>query len=233
MKKITILLALVAAVFTGCKNYDPNDSNTLSTGQIEMKIYPDKNNYISFNAITQKITIDWGDGTVDDLIPNGINKNFSHEYSNRNLQTVKINTEEITGDAHNIGETTAWGINFGFTCDSCLLQELKFGNCSELKAINCSSNQLTTLDVSKCTALIFLNCDNDNLTTLDVSKCTALCYLICIGNNLSASALNALFNSLPTRKSTDYAVLYYWGNPGSATCDKTIAANKGWNIGGN
>jgi len=213
MKKIIILTVLAAAVFTSCQNNDPisdpNSSNNLSIGKIEMKVYPDKNNNVFFYAMTQKITIDWGDGTIDNLTPNGVGKSYSHVYSNQNLQTVKVNTENMTGDVSavvNSGGTISTTYHFGFEMMAGL-QEIEFGNCLELKVIECRGNQLTALDVSKCTALIYLDCSY---------------------NQLSASALNALFNSLPTRKSEDEATISIFENPGSPTCDKTIATKKGW-----
>jgi len=257
MKKIIFLSVLVAAVFTSCQSNDPNGSNSngsnnLSTGQIEMKVYPDNNNNVSFSAMTQKLTIDWGDGTVDNLTPNGVGKSFPHVYSNQNLQTVKVTTSGMTGTLNDVS------YNYGFALDgSASFQELKFGNCPELISIlcgedqlsvleigkcpaltylDCSYGQLTALDVSKCTSLTTLYCGDayggcgNQLTSLDVSKCTALTELDCSYNQLSASALNALFNSLPTRKSTDNATITIYENPGENTCDRTIATKKGWTV---
>jgi hypothetical protein len=45
-------------------------------------------------------------------------------------------------------------------------------------------------------------------------------------NQLTASALNALFASLPVR-TPNYGSIFIDGNPGTDTCDSSIAENKG------
>jgi len=259
----TFLMVVLCALFiTSCTKDDnngssSNDSNNLSTGQVEVKVYPDTYNNVynvSFSAITQKITIDWGDGTTDNLTPNGAYKSFSHVYSNQNLQTIKVNTEGMTGFEDGIGylqelefgncpDLTILSIesdkltNLGVSkctaltlleCTGNQLTSLDVSKCTALRYLDCQSCQLTSLDVSKCSALILLDCNSNQLTSLDVSKCTALVGLNCYGNQVSASALNALFNSLPAKKSNDNANIFYDSNPGSNGCDKTIATNKGW-----
>jgi len=128
-------------------------------------------------------------------------------------------------------------------------QELRLDNCSELQELHCCSHQLTSLDISKCTALttlfcyrnqlisldvskcialLTLVCFSNRLTSLDVSRCTALTTLLCSSNQLSASALNALFNSLPTRNPDENAIIIYHDNPGYKACNETIAIKKGW-----
>jgi hypothetical protein len=49
--------------------------------------------------------------------------------------------------------------------------------------------------------------------------------LRCSWNQLTAAALNALFTSLPTVQS---GIIYISANPGTDTCDRSIATNKGW-----
>ena len=70
-----------------------------------------------------------------------------------------------------------------------------------------------------------LNCVYNNLTSLDVSKNTALTFLDCSSNNLTSAALNQIFRDLPQVTS---GTIYMGSNPGSNTCDKSIAKNKGW-----
>jgi hypothetical protein len=53
-------------------------------------------------------------------------------------------------------------------------------------------------------------------------------FFACNNNQLSASALNALFSSLPTINEGDEGQIIINGNPGEDTCDKSIAINKGW-----
>ncbi len=96
-----------------------------------------------------------------------------------------------------------------------------------LTYLNCEANNLTSLDVSKCTALTELNCWNNELTSLNVSGCTALTALGCDNNNLSSSSLNKIFGDLPQVEDGKVVISH---NPGTDTCDKSIAENKGWRV---
>jgi Leucine-rich repeat (LRR) protein len=123
-------------------------------------------------------------------------------------------------------------------------------NNTALIDLDCSYNKLTALDVSNKTALTRLNCSDNLLTTLNVSKNTVLGDLYCSRNKLDAAALNALFKDLPSSDGigcyppTDAVainallkslpncppIVYVSDNPGSNTCDRTIATNKGWRV---
>ena len=165
--------------------------NNLQNGQIEIKACPNSKNMIEIGILAKKITIDWGDGTIENSIPNNklsISKGdgivdeidgqcFTHEYPNQDLWTIKIDTEEMT-----MFEWNYWGNPS--LCPS--PQELRFGNCPELEVIHCNSNQLVSLDVSRCRALTQLFCDNNKLTSLDVSGCPALIDLICSDNQINS-----------------------------------------------
>jgi len=48
----------------------------------------------------------------------------------------------------------------------------------------------------------------------------------CFSNNLSVTSLNTIFEMLPNK--TGYLVI--GDNPGSSTCNASIALNKGWTI---
>ncbi|MDR1198605.1 MAG: leucine-rich repeat domain-containing protein [Prevotellaceae bacterium] len=110
------------------------------------------------------------------------------------------------------------------------LTELNLNGCINLKSLYCNTNSLTSLDVNKCTKLTWLNCSFNQLTSLDVSKCTNLTSLYCDSNQLSATALNSLFTDLPVRTAADDAWIFYGSNPGSGSCNTSIAENKGWNV---
>jgi len=135
------------------------------------------------------------------------------------------------------------------SCDGNQLTSLNVSGATALKYLNCGSNgyydnnynyvgSLTSLDVSKNTALTLLNCSNNQLTSLNVSGATALRSLHCEDNQLNASALNSLFQGLPTGNFNENNITGYWdwwdwvvwvyGNPGAATCIRSIAENKGW-----
>jgi len=80
---------------------------------------------------------------------------------------------------------------------------------------------------------------------LDISKNTALTWLNCWDNQLTAAGLNALFGTLHNNNVTPERgapkTIYIGGNPGyiganpganpgTKTCDKSIAENKGWKV---
>ena len=121
----------------------------------------------------------------------------------------------------------------------------------ELKNLNCRSNKIKHLDVSKNVKLHYLECCSYMLTCLDVSKNPALERLICgdsrlnrlnVSNNvhlkdldcanskLSASALNALFKSLPVNDTSEEKIITIGGNPGTKKCKASIAEKKGWTV---
>ena len=120
------------------------------------------------------------------------------------------------------------------SCGGNNLTSLDVSKNTALTKLWCHHNNLTSLDVTNNIMLIDLSCGNNNLTSLDVSKNTALTYLHCENNNLSASALNKIFNDLPQgKKWNEYgqkkqSTISIGNNPGTNTCDKSIAENKGW-----
>lgn len=85
--------------------------------------------------------------------------------------------------------------------------------------------------MSKNITLAYLECHDNQLTSLDVSKNTALTSLVCQSNKLSTATLNSLFGTLHGNV-FDYAakVIYVGNNPGTETCDRNIAKNKGWTV---
>jgi len=92
-----------------------------------------------------------------------------------------------------------------------------------------SYNKLTTLDVSKNTALERLECEQHKLTSLDLSKNTALKSVDISTNNFSSSALNSLFGTLHSNVIPNKEIRI-GQNPGTNTCDESIATKKGWKV---
>jgi hypothetical protein len=99
--------------------------------------------------------------------------------------------------------------------------------CTGLAYLGCSSNALTALDVTGCTWLSELYCDSNALTALDVTGCTELSELYCDSNALTDVALNTFFDTLPD---DGFALIFVYENPGSATCDPSIATTKGHTV---
>lgn len=96
--------------------------------------------------------------------------------------------------------------------------------------LSCSDNGLTKLDVSNNNALIMLDCiGTPQLTSLDVSKNIALESISCSNNQFTTAELNTLFGTLH-RNNVPTKLIQIGGNPGTATCDRSIAESKGWHI---
>jgi Leucine-rich repeat (LRR) protein len=117
------------------------------------------------------------------------------------------------------------------SCSRNQLSVLDVSKNTALTSLDCYNNQLSALDVSKNTALTSLYCNDNQLTALDVSKNTALRKLSCYNNQLSADALNTLFSSLHSNtiqgSSKEIGIR---NNPGTNSCDRSIATNKGWTV---
>ena len=267
MKQIFILLmvAMCATMFTACSkddDKDPLDDNGGNGSKEGMITMIAENDEIEVDIETFNegdiITIDWGDGTVEEFksveeyyeedeihYVISIDSYVEHEYSNRNPHIITIKgkiSEFCQGEG-------SWYNN---------ITSLNVSKCPALTVLDCAENNLTSLDVSKNTALTYLFCKRNNLTSLDVSKCpvltelgcwsnkltsldvsknTALTRLNCEDNKLTSSALNQIFRDLPQGKTwteghgyTEQSSIFISRNPGTDTCDKSIAENKGWEV---
>ena len=114
-------------------------------------------------------------------------------------------------------------------CSFNKLTSLDVSNNTALQILTCTSNQIKSLNVNKNSALISLSCGNNQLTSLDVSMNTELIYLGCGLNQLSAEALNTLFGTLHSNPIPGKNITIR-NNPGSDTCNFSIAAEKGWKL---
>lgn len=113
-------------------------------------------------------------------------------------------------------------------CHTNQIANLDVSNNAELGDLHCGYNQLINLDVSKNTKLYKLDCRENKLKSLDVSRNIELRHLSCHDNELDADALNFLFGTL---LGDDYwKEIYIHNNPGTNTCDRSIATNKGWTV---
>jgi Leucine-rich repeat (LRR) protein len=239
-KRITTFLSIITLCLeiASCEDILGNNDNSLTggaddlkTGQIEMKVDPYQyNNKVSFKIAAQKISIDWGDGTVEETVLSGSKRNFEHEYANSNPRTIKVNTEYLI----------SFGIGL-YSSDGGQFNELRFGNCPKLEELacaqdswegtltvleinraeslmrlDCSGGRLTTLNVNGCPALTELECYSNQLTSLDVSKCTALTSLSCGSNRLTSlnvkgctalASLDCSYNQLTSLNVNGYTAL--------------------------
>ena len=177
-------------------------------------------------------TIDFGDGFEGKTYSLKEEENsYSWEYSQTYPRTIKIIGENITE----------------LYCSEIGLTNLDISRSPALKILKCNDNQLTSLDVTKNTMLIELNCTNNQLTSLNVNNNLVLAELFCgrnlltsldvtkniamteylsvYANQLSTEALNVLFSALPYGNN---GTIFIMDNPGTNTCDQSIATGKEW-----
>ena len=119
-------------------------------------------------------------------------------------------------------------IDFG--CGGNQLTELNVSKNGLLGSLSCDGNQLTELDVSNNTSMGNLLCANNKLIELDVSKNISLKSLDIRNNLLITNTLNELFGTLQNRYFDSEKKIYIGGNPGTDTCDRSIAINNGWEV---
>ena len=184
-------------------------------------------------------TVDWDDGSAIEthtLQTYASGWNFSpeylyvHNYSGADSKTITIIGEEITLFECNFNQFTSLDVskNTALTyldCSNNLLDNLDVRKNTALTSLNFHSNLLSNIDLSKNISLTHLGCSNNKLIGIDVSKNTALFHLYCRKNQLTTSALNALFETLPLK---GIGYINIEENPGSESCDPSIATNKGW-----
>ena len=173
LKKIGFASVAAGMVLSRCKKDDDDDDksdNGLKSGQIEIKASltdPSNENEFAFYAAAKKITIDWGDGTIEKFTPNGADNYFYHKYPYNINPTITIETVSITSLDFNPRNTVeaCWGN----------AKELRFGKCTELKEVRCRSYDLSILDIKNAVAsLEHLSIDVGKLLSLDVSGASKL-----------------------------------------------------------
>ena len=168
MKK-NILWIVLLLLFASCEKDEPRGN----IGSVEIKAYP-IDNKVTFSVTAyaaSNITVDWGDGTTEKF---DVLSNFKHEYSNSEIQTIRITAETLTGLSVSYG-------NF---------EELKLRNCLDLKYLSCYLLNLKEIDIAEAKNLEELYCDDNQLTALDISKNTSLTTLECRRNQLTNLDLN-------------------------------------------
>jgi len=215
---------------------------------------------VLFMAGRGTVTIDWGDGTVENhpliAADEGDMDDFMYyrTYSSSTPRTVTISGGTITHFMCFENELTHLDVSKNtalemLVCADNLLTSLDVSKNTALEVLACSDNMLTSLDVSKNTALEALECSFNKITHLDVSKNTALENLSCWDNRLTSLDVSknillewldlddnlfsgtALNATFGTLRSNPmFGILYISGNPGEFECNVSIAENKGWTV---
>ena len=135
------------------------------------------------------ITIDWGDGNVE----------------NANLETMCDNIFSTYGIGHRYPNSNPYIITIkgkirGFWCYTKHITSLDVSGCPALTSLRCYGNNLTSLEVSKNTALTYLRCGNNNLSASALNK---------IFNDLPINDGNIYFNDNPGTDTCDKRILDY------------------------
>lgn len=105
---------------------------------------------------------------------------------------------------------------------------------TNISIFRCNGNQLTDLEMRNMT-LYGLDCSNNQLINLNITSTVALSAEFgwdFSDNQLTDLELNKLFNSLSSI-ATYRSDINIGGNPGTDTCDRSIAESKGWRVIGN
>ena len=144
MKIKYLLLVLLISLIVSCSKESENDSlKNIPKNQVELKIKPNINNYISFKADAEYIKVDWGDGNIESYTSEDGNK-FIHQYEDQKATTIKLETRNLSSfykDGYDgYGEVL----------------ELYFGECPKLESIKCDTS-LQVLDVHKVNNLKSVN----------------------------------------------------------------------------
>lgn len=87
------------------------------------------------------ITVDWGDGTMEDF------KTYADD---------------------SYGDFIGWKVNLKHIYSNINWHKITIKG--SIKELDCGYNDLTSLDVRECTALTYLSCSGNNLTSLDGCK---------------------------------------------------------------
>ena len=162
-----------------------------SSGQGKIKMVTETR-YISFivGGIGD-VTVDWGDGSKNELMIGKSFVTFEHNYKKASKHTITISGDELRVLECYDNQLTSLDVSNcpllkGLDCKNNQLTSLDVNNCPLLAVLKCNKNQLTGLDVSNCSALYLLDCSNNQLTNLDVSDFSALTKLNCRNNQLAS-----------------------------------------------
>jgi len=185
-------------------------------------------------AGTGSAIVNWGDGSESDTLM--LNATFRHIYSEKNTHTIRKYGDGITGlDCSNIQLTNLdVSKNVVLTqliCRDNQLTVLDVSKNTSLELLGCSNNFLKKLDVRKNKVLVGLSCDKNQITSLDLSNNTVLWFAECQYNQFTDKALDALFGTLHSNSILGITkAIVIQNNPGAATCNPSIAVDKGWTV---
>jgi len=161
---------------------------------------------------TGTATVIWGDGTPSQThtIQQGTNTTCTHTYTGAASRVITI-----------IGDNVSY-----LNCSNNQITGLIAIDNPALKTLYCSNNLILGLSVYS-TVLTTLDCSNNQMYGYAVFMQPALAELNIKNNLFNADELEYIFHNLHDN-TIEGKTIYISGNPGAATCDKTIATSKGW-----
>lgn len=134
------------------------------------------------------------------------------------------------------------------TLQQAFLESLDLTGCTALTALHCGEFDVPSIDASMCTALTSLICSDMTLSSLTLGACTLSSVYVwncgnlttisasgcsisdtsaqLYSNGFTADGLNSFFSDLAAGTGT----LLVYSNPGSGTCDPSIATAKGYTV---
>lgn len=235
MKKTVIILSVFALILSSCKQISPTMTMTTSKSAVRITVLGKGN-----------AMIDWGDKTPSDTVTISENSGEgNHIYADTGLHTITITGDSITYLGCYWNQLTSIDVSKNaalkrLNCgDNQLITFLDVSKNTALTELTCWNNQLTFLDVSKNTKLSALYCNHNQLTSLDVSNNQRLVCLTVHSNKFNSVELNTLFETLHDNTINDIIFFSHYeitkkidiaNNPGTETCNRNIAANKGWRV---
>jgi len=191
---------------------------------------------------------EWGYGNSDLIVDWGIkNQNldyydsesgssvtFEKNYEDDKEYTITIYARGNVSGARLICDNNnltsfvsgAWWLS-GISCQDNNLTELHLDFSGYMNSVYCNNNKITSLKLPTDNEIGNLNCSFNELTELDLSDVTYIDENIdCSNNKLSASALDAMFESMPESEGE----INIENNPGTTDCNRSIAEEKGWTV---
>jgi len=190
--------------FNNLPTYTYTGSVTFNTTPTELLFRP-KSGLLTFDSSFQT---EFGDVSINDCI----------NLTNLNLKNCGLYTLNVSGC------TSLIKLN----CSTNNFYELDIRTCSSLRELDANGNQLNTISLSGLNALHTIILEGNDITSLDVT-----------GNNMLSSVnvgycnftnLDDLFTQLPDRTSLTQGYIAAYHNPGTGTCNTTIATNKNWSV---
>lgn len=241
MYKIIYLL-LAICFLTSCETDDnvpflsiPDDEAQV----VEMELQVGASSNLVFSPIiyASQMIVNWGDGSIPGQFVNADSTNTNAPI----LKSLKYTYPSSANYSVNVRAIKITHLDISIDSARQSINKLQLTNCRHLKSISCDDqllksvniniSGLKTLELNTLSALEELSLSAcDSLSTIVLSQNPVLSSITLVDNPaMSALSLNALFRQLP-QATSDTRTINLNNNAGDATCDKSIATQKGWTV---